>query len=128
MSTINVTFKRVGAPKAIAKDADGFLTVQISLDGNPDWDWIECFKHPSTYTPNEAYPSRAIVAGNTITFTSSESSIKANIEWMDKYIQQANDCYSRRVTERLAEEKRQQEIERKRKEELSRVNETLKDL
>jgi hypothetical protein len=127
MSTRNVVFKRIGAPKAIAK-VDDFLTVQVSLDGNPDWDWTECFKHPSTWTPNEAQPSRATVFGNTITFTSSESSIKANVERMDKYIQQANDCYNRIMAERLAEEKRQQEIERKRKEELDRINETLKDI
>jgi hypothetical protein len=127
MSARNVAFKRIGAPKAIAK-VDDVLTVQVSLDGNPDWDWIECFKHPSTYTPNEAHPSRATVVGGTITFTSSQSGIKVNVEWMDKYIQQANDCYNRIMAERLAEEKRQQEIERKRKEELNRINETLKDI
>jgi hypothetical protein len=131
MYTRNVAFKRIGAPKAIGK-VDDFLTVQVSLDGNPDWDWIECFKHPSTWTHNEAYPSRATVIGDTITFTSSESGIKANVEWMDKYIQQANDSYNRIMAERSAEEKGQQErareIERKRKEELDRINETLKDI
>jgi hypothetical protein len=127
MSVQNVAFKRVGAPKAIVKDAD-FLTVQISLDGSPDYNWVDCFIHPSTYTPNEAHPSRATVVGDTITFTSSESRIKANLEWMDKYIQQANDCYNRRQAEQLAEQQRLLERERKRQEELNRINETLKDL
>jgi hypothetical protein len=127
MSTGNVAFKRVGPPKVIAK-ADDTWTVQVSLNAKPDWDWKECFKHPSTFTTGEAYPGNVLVTENTITFTSSASRIKENIEWMDKYIQQANDIYNRILAERLAEEKRQQEMARKRKEELDRINETLKDI
>jgi hypothetical protein len=129
MSSGNVGFKRVGSPKAISKDeSTGYLIVSVSLDGTPDWNWIECFKHPSTFTTSEAYPGRAFVTGNTITFSSSERTIKENVEWMDKYIQQANECYSRKMAEQVAEEKRQEERERKRKEELERINEGLKDL
>ena len=128
MSTGNiVAFKRIGAPKAMAKTGDT-VKVQVSLNGEPDWDWTECFKHPSTFGTGEAHPASALVTGNTIMFISSASSIKENIEWMDKYIQQANDRYNRIMAERLAEEKKQQELVRKRKEELDRINETLKDI
>ena len=47
---------------------------------------------------------------------------------MDKYIQQANDGYNRKKAEQLLEEKNLLELERKRKKELDRINETLKDL
>jgi hypothetical protein len=47
---------------------------------------------------------------------------------MDKYIQQANDRYQRILEERLAAERRRQEIEREQTEELGRINETLKNL
>lgn len=47
---------------------------------------------------------------------------------MDKYIQQANDGYNRKKAEQLLEEKNLHELVIKRKEELDRINETLKDL
>ena len=74
------------------------------------------------------HPSSVFVEGSTIIFVSFESDIKTNVEWMDKYIQQANDNYNRKKAEQLLEEKNLLELERKRKDELDRINETLKDL
>ena len=69
MTLEKVEFKRVGQPKATNSMHYAFLTVKITLDGEPSSDWIECFKHPSTFIPNEADPSKASVIGNCITFT-----------------------------------------------------------
>jgi hypothetical protein len=129
MSTERAEFKRVGPPRVKAKDVNGFLTVEISLNGYPDYIWVQdYFRHPLTNTTSGVHPSSVFVDKSTIIFVSFESDIKANVEWMDKHIQKANDSYNRKKTEELLEEKNLLELERKRKEELDRINETLKDL
>jgi hypothetical protein len=124
----NTSFTRVGSPKVTAKITDDFFTVEITLNGNPDLTWEDCFKHSIEFKPNEAHPSRALVVMNKITFQSSESNVKTNVEWMDKYIQQANNCYNRKKSEQLAFQNKALEQERKRQEEIDRINESLKGL
>jgi hypothetical protein len=129
MSSEKAEFKRVGPPMVKAKDVNGFLTVEISLNGYPDYIWVQdYFRNPLSKTASGVHPSSVFVERSTIIFVSFESDIKANVEWMDKYIQQANDGYNRKKAEQLLEEKNLLELERKRKEELDRINETLKDL
>jgi hypothetical protein len=129
VTTEKAEFKRVGPPRVKAKDANGFLTVEISLNGYPDYIWVQdFFKSPPSSTSAGVHPSSAYVDKSTIIFVSFESDIKANVEWMDKYVQQANDGYNRKKAEQLLEEKSLLELQRKRKEELDRINETLKDL
>ena len=129
MSTEKAEFKRVGPPRVKAKDVNGFLTVEISLNGYPDYIWVQdYFRHPLFNAASGVHPSSVFVESSTIIFVSFESDFKANVEWMDKYIQQANDGYNRKRAEELLEEKNLLELERKRKEELERINETLKDL
>jgi len=129
MSTEKAEFKRIGPPRVKAKDVNGFLTVEISLNSYPDYIWVQdYFRHPLSNADSGLHPSSVFVEGSTIIFVSFESHIKTNDEWMDKYIQQANDNYNRKKAEQLLEEKNLLELERKRKDELDRINETLKDL
>jgi hypothetical protein len=128
MTSEKVEFKRVGSPKVLAKISPDSFTVEITLNGNPNSTWQECFIQPTNYKPNEAHPSRANVFMNKITFCSLKSNIKTNVEWMDKYIQQANDCYNQKNVEQLAFQNKGFEQERKQQEELNRINESLKDL
>jgi hypothetical protein len=128
MKSEKAEFRRVGPPKVTEKIADNFFTVEVKLDGTPDCDWIDCFNHPTNYKPNEAHPTRAFVVSDKITFSSSESNIKTNIEWMDNYIQQANDCYSKKRLEQTAFQNKALEQARKHQEELDRLNESLKGL
>jgi hypothetical protein len=123
-----VDFKRVGPPTALSKDDSGSVWVRISLNAPPNWTWIECFKNPSNFIPNEAHPKRARVDGNFIDFQSSENGIKQNVEWMDKYIQQANDVYNDRVAKQTAGQKREEEKDRIDETELDNLNDALKDL
>ena len=128
MTLEKVEFKRVGPPKATSSTHYAFLTVKITLDGEPSSDWIECFKHPSTFIPDEAHPFKASVIGNCITFTSFRTNVRTNVLWMDKYIQQANERYKTMSAMYIAEEKSQREREQTEKEELDKINESLKDL
>jgi len=128
MATEKVELKRIGPPKVSKGTHYAFLTIEITLDGEPNLDWIECFKHPSTFIPDEAHPSKASIVGNRITFTSFRTNVRTNVLWMDKYIQQANECYKTMNAMRVAQEKSQREREQAEKEELDRINESLKDL
>jgi hypothetical protein len=40
MSTEKAEFKRIGPPRVKAKDVNGFLTVEISLNSYPDYIWV----------------------------------------------------------------------------------------
>ena len=128
MAPEKVEFKRVGPAKASSGTHYAFLTVKITLDGEPCADWVECFRHPSTFVPDEAHPSKASVVGNCITFTSFRTNVRTNVLWMDKYIQQANECYKMMTAMHKAQEKSQREREQAEQEELDRINESLKDL
>ncbi len=123
-----VEFKRVSSPKATKTEHYAFLTIEITLDGEPDADWIECFKNPGTYIPDEAHPFKASVSSNRIVFTSFRNNVRTNVLWMDKYIQQANELYKTMDAMYITEEKSQREREKAEKEELDRINEALKDL
>jgi hypothetical protein len=128
MAPEKVEFKRVSSPKAKKTSHYAFLTIEIILDGEPDSDWIECFKNPATFIPDEAHPFKAVVDGNRITFTSFRNNVRTNVLWMDKYIQQANEVYKTMDAMYIAEEKSRRKREQAEQEELDRINESLKDL
>lgn len=128
MTPEKLEFKRVGPPRVSSGSHYAFLNVKITLDGEPSPDWIECFKHPSSFVPDESHPSKASVSGNTITFTSFRNNVRTNVQWMDKYIQQANECFLSMSALYLADEKKKRERELAEQAEIERINESLKDL
>jgi hypothetical protein len=115
-------------PKATKSTHYAFLIIEITLDGEPDVDWIECFKNHITIYSDEAHPFKASVNSNRITFTSFRTNVRINVLWMDKYIQQANECYKTMDAMYIATEKSQREKEQAEQEELYKINESLKDL
>ena len=123
-----VEFKRVGPAKASRGTHYAYLTVEVTLDGEPSLDWVECFKNPATFIPDEAHPSKAQVKGNTIVFTSFRTHVRTNVQWMDKYIKQANECYQAMSDMYKDQEKSQLEREQAEKTEIEKINESLKDL
>lgn len=129
MSLGHIAVKRQGSPKAIGRDEGvGYFRIQILLNISPDRDWIECFKNPSKYRPDEAHPKLSEIQGNVLVFWSSEGHIKENVEWIDEYINQANECYHRKMAEKEARIKGQEEKTKKEKEELQRINKMLEKL
>ena len=121
-----VSFIRVGPPIVIAKIDDVF-TVQVTLNGNPDSMWIECYRHPTDYIDNESHPSRTVVKGNKIIFFSIESSLEKNVGAMDNYLKEANECYKKKLVQVLALKNKEDRQKRKRREELNRVNQNIKN-
>ena len=58
MSSEKAVFKRVGPPRVKAKDVNGFLTVEISLNGYPDYIWVQdYFRNPLSKTASGYIPA-----------------------------------------------------------------------
>ena len=119
--------KRHLSPKALGKDKKhpGLFVIQITLNISPDKDWIECFGHPRTFRVDEAHPKLAKISGNILEFRSSEEHLKENIEWMDKYIDQANECYRQKLAAKTAETSEQGAKAEDDTEELEKINKML---
>jgi len=134
MSIGHEDVKRQGPPEAIGRDEKhhGLFRIKITLNISPDSDWIKCFRSPSTYTYGEAHPKfaeiRRMRGSSYIEFRSSKEHLKGNVEWMDKYINQANECYHRKMTKKEEEMKRQEAKAAKEKEELEKINKMLEEL
>ena len=119
--------KRIGSPKAIDKSGD-YVTIKITLNVSPDNDWGICFVNPSTFKPNEAHPRRVQFSGSALIVRYPKRRIKEYLEQLDNYIDQANECYRRKMAEKEAERKREEEKETKKKEELDEINKMLEEL
>ncbi len=91
----------------------------------PDSMRVECFRHPTNYKDNEAHPSRTSISNNRLTFYSVESELKANIEWLDNYIKQANECYRKKLSEVTVLRNKASGEKRKQQEEIDRSIKTL---
>ena len=122
--------KRQGSPKAIGKDEKypALFRIQITLNIPPDSYWVDCFRSPSKFTGGEAHPKRAEIYGNILVYSFSGENLKDKIEWVDRYINQANECYHRKIAKKEAEKKRQQAKKAKEKEELESINKMLEKL
>jgi hypothetical protein len=120
----DVAFVRVGSCQVIAK-VDDVFTVQITLNGSPDSMWMECYRHPTDYTDNESHPSRTVVRGNKIVFFSIESELEKNVMAMDNYLNQANDCYRKKLIQQLALKNHSDFQKKNKQDELDRVNKKI---
>lgn len=119
--------EREGKIEAIGRDPEhpGLIIIEIPLNDEPDRDWINCFEHPSKWTPSVHMPR---VSVKTILWRSPEDSIEKDIHWVFDYMEQANVCYERVMKKREEEQKRIKERERLEAEKLRTITEQLKDL
>ncbi len=127
MLTRHSGVKRHLSPKALGKDKKhpGLFVIQITLNISPDKDWIECFGHPRTFRVDEAHPKLAKISGNVLEFRSSGERLKENIKWMDKYIDQANECYRQKIAGKEGETSKQEVKGESETEELEKINKIL---
>lgn len=109
MAEEKLAFKQVGKAQVIKKFSTDLLLLQITLDGNPSYFWIRCFKNPKTYRMNEIADIE--VNDNTIMFYSHESQVKETLARLEDYINQANIAYKAQVAETQARQKIEKEKE-----------------
>jgi hypothetical protein len=119
--------ERAGKIKVIGIDQEhpGLVIIEVPLSVAPDNDWIECFRHPSTWTPSIHSPE---VKGKSIVWRAVKETADKDIKWVFSYIDQANACYERILKEK-AEQKEQEEKKRSETEkELEKIQKKLDNL
>ena len=127
MSDIS-SIKRVGSAEVVSKNGDD-LWVRIRLSGTPNVEWLQSFRDPISCQLNKAHPSNArFNSDNTLDFESTMSSLKNDIQWIDKYLEQANAACIAKKAKELAEKKRKEDLADAKIEEIKKINESIKDL
>lgn len=120
--------KRVGSAEVVSKN-DEDLWVHIQLSAAPNLEWLQCFREPISYQPSKAHPSNArFTSPDTLDFESTTGELKNDIKWMDKYLEQANVACKTKKSKELAEKRRKEELADAKKEEIRKINESIKDL
>ena len=122
-----VRIERSGKIEAIGRDPEypGLFVIKIPLNEAPNTSWIECFKNPTTWTPSVHPPS---VSGNYILLRSPENQIERDIEWILKWIEEANERYEKQLEKSRAERKRAEEKQALEAEKTREINERLAKL
>lgn len=119
--------ERSGKIKVLGIDPkhSGLVIVEIPLNAQPPSEWIDCFQHPSTWTPSLHPPA---VNGKSIIWRAVKESVDKDIKWIFSYIEQANACYERVLKEKEKERERIEKEESARKKELEEIQKKLENL
>ena len=124
----NSNIKRVGSAEVVEKNGVD-LWVRIRLSGSPNVEWLQSFRDPISCQLNKAHPSNArFNADNTLDFESTTSEIKNDIQWMDKYLEEANAACIAKRSKELSEKKRKEDLADAKIEEIKKINESIKGL
>ncbi len=126
--SISLNIRRVGSAEVVSKNGDD-LWVRIRLSNTPNVNWLQFFRNPIISKHDKTHPSNARFASdNTLDFESTISGLKNDIRLMDEYLEQANAACVNQKTKELADIKRKEELESENKEELRKINESIKDI
>jgi hypothetical protein len=118
--------RRVGSAEVMSKTGDD-LWVRIHLSSAPSVNWLQYFRNPISSEHNKTHPSNARFASdNTLDFESTMDGLKNAIKLMDEYLEQANVACIAQKNKELADVKRREELEAEEKEELRKINESIK--
>jgi hypothetical protein len=124
--TLNI--KRVGSAEVISKNGDD-LWVRIQLSATPNVDWLQRFKDPISSQPNKTHPSNArFMSDKTLDFESTMGRLENDIKRMDKYLEQANAACIAKKAKELSDKKRKEDLEANKKEEIKKINESIKGI
>jgi hypothetical protein len=120
--------RRVGSAEVVSKTGID-LWVRIHLSSAPNVNWLQYFRNPLSSQHNKTHPSNARFASdNTLDFESTISELKNDIKLMDNYLEQANVACIAQKKKELADIKRKEELEAEEKEELRKINESIKSI
>jgi hypothetical protein len=120
--------RRVGSAEVVSKNGDD-LWVRIRLSATPTAIWLQFFRDPLICQHNKMHPSNArFMVDNTLDFESTMVGLEKDIKLMDKYLEQANVACFAQKTKELSEIKRKEELEDAKKEELRKINESIKGI
>ena len=120
--------RRVGSAEVVSKNGDD-LWVRIRLSDTPNVNWLQFFKNPVSCQHDKTHPSNArFGSDNTLDFESTMRGLENDIKLMDRYLEQANVACIDKKTKELADIKRKEDLEAEKKEELRKINDSIKDI
>ncbi len=116
--------KRLGQEVIGIDDSTGLVEINIKLSHQPEYEWEEFVKNPTEWSIK---PRTITFLGNSIVITCEEEKIEKTLEWMDKYITQANIAYDKLIQEK---ERKRKEMEAKKEQkikEIQKLNEKIQN-
>jgi hypothetical protein len=120
--------RRVGSAEVVNKTGND-LRVRIRLSAIPNVNWLQFFRNPVSCQHDKTHPSNArFGSDNTLDFESTMGGLENDIKLMDEYLEQANVACIAQKNKELADIKRKEELEAETKEELRKINESIKDI
>jgi hypothetical protein len=113
--------RRMGPPSAVQKLREDFYLVQVPISETPSADWKRLFYDTQQAPPPDFVPRAVEMSGALLKFRSDSASVEARIQWIDKWIERANQKESG-MAGRLDEDRR------RRREEFGREQQELNEL
>jgi hypothetical protein len=113
--------RRMGPPLAVQKLREDFYLVQVPISETPSADWKRLFYDTQQSPPPDFIPRSVEMSGALLKFRSDGASVEARIQWIDKWIERANQKESG-MAGRLDEDRR------RRREEFGREQQELTEL
>jgi hypothetical protein len=113
--------KRAGPPLAMQKLRENFYVVQVQLTEAPSADWKRLFYDAQQSPPPDFLPRAVEISGHLLRFRSDGQSVEQKVNWIDRWIERANQ-------KEMAMGGRLDEERRRRREELSREQSELTEL
>jgi hypothetical protein len=111
----------MGPPLAVQKLRENFYLVQVPISETPSADWKRLFYDTQQSPPPDFLPRAVEMSGALLKFRSDSASVEARIQWIDKWIERANQKESG-MAGRLDEDRR------RRREEFGREQQELTEL
>ena len=113
--------RRMGPPSAVQKLREDFYLVQVPISETPSADWKRLFYDTQQAPPPDFLPRAVEMSGALLKFRSDSASVEARLQWIDKWIERANQKESG-MAGRLDEDRR------RRREEFGREQQELTEL
>ena len=113
--------RRMGPPAAVQKLREDFYLVQVPISETPSADWKRLFYDTQQAPPPDFLPRAVEMSGALLKFRSDSASVEVRIQWIDKWIERANQKESG-MAGRLDEDRR------RRREEFGREQQELTEL
>jgi hypothetical protein len=113
--------RRMGPPTAVQKLREDFYLVQVPISETPSADWKRLFYDTQQAPPPDFLPRAVEMSGALLKFRSDSASVEVRIQWIDKWIERANQKESG-MAGRLDEDRR------RRREEFGREQQELTEL
>ena len=114
--TIATGIKRASPPQAVQKVRDNYFLIQVQLSESPSADWRRLFYDAQQDTPPDFPPRSLEITGALLRFRSDPASVTQKIEWIDRWVEKANQKEAAQGVRSEEQRRHREETEREKKE------------